>query len=430
MGRKILSGAIVLTILCAVGIVGYSFFTLKNGIKRERSWNHHISIVSYKDWDYGIRNDSTGKIVGRFDDVMPYFEPSDVAATVLVVVKDGLRGYVSAVTGEILFEPQFLYAWIDNAENNLAACVNSEHKLGFVNVNTKEIAIPFQYEFDEDIFIPDEYPKFDFVFHKGICIIPGEDGKLGLIDETGKELLPAEYSDIIDWREDSPIIILERMDDNGIRYGACDREFNMLLPFEYDILYAYDSDGENARYLALKDGKYSLLDDSLKDILPLKVDDFDTAYYSDAFIVEIDGKYGVLDESFNILIPIEYDQIEERYIGEDECLYGYTAVANYTQKLFDSNGALLSDFYVDTIEEYDSTSEEYVEHPGLKAIPELFNQGASPYIMYYFDDCWGVIDGRTREVVVPAKYEKIEYLGNGNFACVLDYKTYLISHKK
>lgn len=141
-------------------------------------------------------------------------------------------------------------------------------------------------------------------------------------------------------------------------------------------------------------------------------------------------KFGVLDESFNILIPIEYERIDEQYIGEDGCRYGYVAVANYTQKLFDSNGALLSDFYVDTIEEYDSTLDEYVENPGLKVIPELFNQGASPYIMYILDDCWGVIDGRTREVIVPAKYDKIEYLGHGDFACVLDCQTYLISHKK
>lgn len=290
MGRKILSGAIVLAILCAVGIMGYSYFTLKYGIKYERSWNHCVSIVTYNDGQCGVR-DSTGKIVGRFDEIMPYSEPCDVKTTVLVVVKDGLRGYVSAVTGEIIFEPQFLYAWIDNAENNLAACVNSDHKLGFVNVNTKEVAIPFQYDLDEDILIPDGESLFDFVFHKGICIIPGKDGKLGLIDETGKELMPAEYSGIVGWREDTSIIILERKDGNGIIYGACDRDFNMLLPFEYDGLYeSYYNNSEGPIYITSKDGKYSLLDASLKCVLPFKVDDIDSADYNEAYIVEINGK--------------------------------------------------------------------------------------------------------------------------------------------
>lgn len=430
MERKILSGAIILAILCTTGIMGYSYFTLKHGIKYEKAWNDYVSIVTYTDGQYGIRNDSTGKAVGRFDKVMPYFEPNDVAATVLVVVKDGLRGYVSAVTGEMIFEPQFLYAWIDNAENNLAACVNSDHKLGFVNVNTKEIAIPFQYEFDEDILIPNGEHLFDFVFHKGICIIPGENGNLGLIDETGKELLPVEYSDIVEWREESPIIILERKNNNGCIYGACDREFNMLLPFEYESLFAYDSDSNTPIYIASKGGKYSLLDASLKEILPYRLDDINSADYNDAYIVEINGKYGVLDESFNIIVPIEYDQIEEQYIGKDGRRYGYVAVINYTPKLFDSNGVLLSDFYVDTYEEYDSESDDYVDKPGLEVVLEPFGRGATSYLKYLFDDCWGVIDGRTREVVVPAKYDKVEYLGQRNFACVLGEKTYLITVNK
>lgn len=430
MGRKILSGVIVLAILCTAGIMGYSYFTIKYGIKYERTWNHCVSIVTYNDRRCGVRNNSTGKIVGRFDEVMPYSDPSDVETTALIVVKDGLRGYVSAVTGEIIFPPQFLYAWIDNAENNLAACVNSEQKLGFVNVKTKEIAIPFQYEFDGDILVPDGEPLFDFVFHNGLCIIPGENGNLGLIDENGNQLLPTEYSDIIDWRTNLPIIILERKDNDGcILYSTCDRMFNMLLTLEYDSLYKCYSDIEEPIYIASRNGKYGILDSLLKEILPFKFDDIDRTDYNDAYIVQIDGKYGVLNESFDIIIPIDYEHIEERYIGDD-CGCGYVAVTNYTQKLFNSEGVLLNDFYVDTHEEYDPELDSRIARPGLEVVPEPFNRTASPYIKYLLDDCWGIIDGRTREVVVPARYDKIEYLGLGNFACILDDKTYLITDNK
>lgn len=428
--RKILTGAIVLAILCTVGIMTYTYFDLKNGIKYDEPWNQCVSIVTYNNGKYGVRNDSTGKIIGHFDDVMPYYSPDDIETNSLVIVKNNLRGYVSAKTGEMLFEPQFRYAWIDNAENNLAACVNCDLKMGFVNVMTGEIAIPFQYELEEDIFLPNGDPIFDFVFHNGICIIPGKNGKLGLIDETGKQLLPAIFSDIIDWREESHVIILEKNDEEEYVYNAFDRTLNVEYPFEYNVLYKCDFDNEKPTYIASTNDKYGILDQSLKEILSFKFDHIVDTYYNEAYIVKENGKYGVMSKSFDILIPIEYERINEIYIGKDKCLYGYVADINYTEKLFDSEGMLLSDFNVDTCEEYDSKLEYYIKKPGLEVLPDPLNGKDSPYIKYLLNNCWGVIDSRTQRVIVPAKYYKVEYLGRGNFACILGDKTSFITDNK
>lgn len=426
MKRKILTGAIVLAILCTVGIMTFTYFELKFGIKYDESWNQNVSIVTYKDGKYGVRNDSTGNIMGHFDDIMPYYSPDEIETTSLVIVKDNLRGYLSAKTGEMIFEPQFLYAWIDNAENNLAACVNCEKKMGFVNLITKEIAIPFQYDFDEEIFLPNGEPLFDFVFHNGICITPGKNGKLGLIDETGKQLLPAIYSDIIDWKDGSQVIILEKDEGEAYVYNAYDRILKVEYPFEYNVLYKCNSDNENPTYIASKNDKYGILDSSLKEILTFKFDNIEYTEYNDAYILKENDKYGVVSKSCDIIIPIEYDRIKEIYIGDDKCHFGYVADINYTEKLFDYEGVLLSDFYVDTCEEYDLKLDSYVTKPGLEVLPDPLNGGDSQYIKYFFNGSWGIIDSRTKKVIVPAKYNQVEYLGQGNFACILGDKTNLI----
>lgn len=426
MVRKFISFVILLAILCTTSIMAYMYYTLKHGIKYEYPWNQYISIVTYNNGQYGIKNDSTGNIIGHFDNILPYLSPDGIESTSLVVVKDDMHGYVSAITGEMLFEPKFLYAWIDNAESNLAACVNHDNKMGFVNVKTKEIAIPFQYEFDENLFLSDGNPLFDFIFHNSICIVPGKNGELGLIDETGKQLLPSIYSDIINWEEDSKIIILEKNDGEDNVYNAYDRELDIELTFQYNTLYKCGNDNDEPKYIASYDNKYGILDHSLKEIVPFKYDDIDYSYNNDVYIVEENGKYGVLSNFFDIVIPIEYDGIKEIFIGKDECLFGYCADIDYTEKLFNSEGVLLSDFYVDTYEEYDSKLDYYIKRSGLEVLPNPLNEGNSPYIKYFLNGCRGVVDCRTKMVIVPAKYDEVEYLGQGNFACILGDKTSFI----
>lgn len=527
MKSKSISIIILFTLLCGCGIMIYSYISLKHGVMHERLWNSYISIVKYNDGQYGIKEKGTGNTYGHYDEVLPYYNSNESESSSLVVIKDGLRGYVSSTNGELLFEPQFLYAWVDDSESNLAACVNQEYKLGFVNVRTKEIAIPFQYDFDENSLVPYGKPVWDFVFSNGLCIIPGENGLIGLIDSTGTQILPTIYSDIINWKDaNTPEIILKRpvfyggigiypksfsghmyvnyieentpaekcdklaesdiilkiktdgdyvdvthLDNNEVIalimgdigtsisllvqhengsieeislvreetgqvkkyiYGVCDRNFNVILPFEYDSLekdwvavYDMEPNIHLFGYIVSRSGKYGLLDTSFKERLPLKYDIIETSNYNNSYIVASNGKYGVLNESLETLLPLIYEQIDEIELDNEEGSFGYVAVKNYSPSLFSSTGELLNDFYVKTYYEFDSESDEYIEKPGLEAMIEPNQAMTSPYIQYNFNGYYGVIDGNKR-VVVPAKYDKIEYLGNGKFACILNDITFLL----
>jgi hypothetical protein len=541
MVRKTLKTTIILAFLAGFSILGYSviskWYDKKYGKYDEWHLSSHLIAVEYNNGEIGVRKNFTKKIIGKYDDVRPSYSNS-LGATVLVTVKDNLRGYISAETGETLFEPQFLYAWIDDPESGLAACVNEDRKLGFVNVRTKETVIPFQFDYNENLFAPYNYYSrnrrsiLDFVFSDGICIVPGKDGKIGIIDKTGKILLPTIYSDIINWRDaNTPNIILKREpfsvgigivskycegyvkitkiiqdepaflqgdlkkndiilkikqenekyytdvfnmayedvlnlisgekgtkvmlsvqhenastqditivrdevrdynSDYDCVYGICDRDFKMLVPFEYNTfvknIYFYGDEYELGvkNYIVSKDGKYGILDTLFNVVLPLKYDNINPQ--DDSYTLELNGKYGIADSFFKIILPAEYDRISTIYTDED-C--EYLVKTNYVQKLYDKNGNLLNDFYIEQQEpEYDYKNEEYIEISSVfEPVFEPKQTTLSGYIQYYLDGYYGIIDDAKR-VVIPAKYDKIEYLGNGNFACDVKKYSFIIKDKK
>lgn len=442
MARKILKTAIALAFLAGFGILGYSivskWYGKKYGETDRTELTDNLTEIEYNNGETGVLNHTTDKVIGRYDKILRTFLSKESTHFTYIVVKDNLRGYISTQTGEVIFEPQFLYAWLDDPESGLAACVDKDHKLGFVNVRTKKIVIPFQFDYNENLFAPYGYSMLDFVFSNGICIVPGKDGKIGMIDKTGKVLLPTKYSDIINWRDaNTPNIILKKdaSADSEYQYvyGICDRNFKMTVPFGYNSFekntdYTDDGDIYVKNYIVSKEDKYGVLDTLFNTILPLKYDQIEAQ--NNSYLVELKGKYGVLDSNLKTILPAEYDWIYATYTDGNYDNCKYIVKKNFVQKLYDEKGKLLNDFYIEKRDgEYDYEKEEYVNNSAFESVCEPHQTILSKYIQYYLDGRYGMIDGNNR-VVIPAKYDKIEYLGNGNFVCTEEEYSFLIKDKK
>jgi hypothetical protein len=182
-------------------------------------------------------------------------------------------------------------------------------------------------------------------------------------------------------------------------------------------------------YIVSKDGKYGILDTLFKEILPKKYDKIEAQ--DNSYLVEVGGKYGVLDNVFKTVLPLEFDWISTtNHIGDDDYINDlYIARKDYVQKLYDAKGRLLNDFYVEKREsEYDEDKDKYVEKSAFEPVFEPNKTTLSAYIKYYLDGSYGIIDGAQR-VVIPAKYDKIEYLGNGNFSCTEGDYSFLFKDK-
>jgi hypothetical protein len=452
--KKIIKSIIILAVVAGIGILAYYYGTQWYHNKYGENYRWEISptlvAIQYHNGEVGILNTSTNKIMGRYDKILSshYYDMEDYdnatfvtwEGSVIIVVKNGLRGYLSDKTGAEIFKPQFTRAWIDGEESHLAACVNKEGKMGFINVKTKKVAIPFQFNFDEDSFIYDDWHQdksiYDFIFCNGICIVPGEDGKLGIIDTTGRLLLPIEFSDIINWRDaNTPHIILKKQidyddyddydddcydddgyddDGNGCLYGICDRNFNTIVDFQYSSFIKnteYSNHGNIfvKNYIVRKDGLWGILDTAFNVILPIKYDYIKAE--DNIFIVETDNKYGVLDSKLKTILPMEYDWISYQYISSEKGKF-IIAKKDYVQKLYDGTGKIIRNFYLET-RRYINVFEPMYERDRLTS-----------YVTFYLDGYYGVIEGMQR-VVIPAKYDEIEYLGGGRFACTEDGYVFL-----
>lgn len=143
----------------------------------------------------------------------------------LVCYSDGkLRGYFNVKNGKVVIPPTFRHAWIFS--DGLAA-VEDDGKVKFID-SSGNVVINNGMNCD--------VTSDNYVFHGGYLIVSSDNGeKKGLIDKTGKLVLPIEYESIE--KADYSDFWVVRKDKQSAIY---DKNMNVLIPFVDG--YAYFSD--------------------------------------------------------------------------------------------------------------------------------------------------------------------------------------------
>lgn len=311
------------------------------------------------------------KVVGCYDMVFAQDYGSSICEMFMnssmgsVLVRDkGLYGFIDPVTGEVIMEPQFIMAWDSDPISGLAACLNEELKLGFVNIESKQMVIPYQFDIDSTYLNPgwrNGYRYFDFMFRDGFSLVPGPNGKVGIINEAGEIVVPIEYDEI------------EVKD-----YGE--------LSHSWDELWYT----ETLSSVAQRDYRNNYSFD--EPVILMK---------KDSTCID---RYGVFDKNGVINIPVEYDQIAfcDSY---DKAMF--LCQNGGILRGVDEEGNLMDDFFFN----YDCA---YGDCVTVLMDPE---DKPSPYIQYMTLNGYAVIDSEFRVVIEPNDYWNIQYLGHGLFAC-------------
>lgn len=283
----------------------------------------------------------------------------------VLVRENGLYGYIDPVTGEVMMEPQFIMAWDSDPISGIAACINDELKLGFVNIETKQVVFPFQFAIDSTYLDPgwqNGYRYFDFMFRNGLSLVPGPNGKVGIINEAGEIVVPIEYDEI------------EVKD-----YGE--------LSHSWDELWY----SETMSSVVQRDYRDDYCFD--KPVILMKKDSTGVA------------RYGVFDKNGAINIPAKYDQIA--FSDSDEKVLLFCQKGGIV-KAVDKDGVLLEDFCF--LEDYS------YELEGVTVLMDP-EGNASQYIMYKTLNGFAVMGTDFKTVIEPNGYSSIQYLGHGLFAC-------------
>ena len=144
----------------------------------------------------------------------------------LVCYSDGKkRGYFSKNTGKVIIKPKYDHAWVFS--DGLAS-VDDNGSIKFID-GTDKVVI--------DQGMPYILNMEGYVFHSGYCVVDTDDGELcGLIDKTGKIVLPQEYSSI------SPTDDLEMWRiTKGKENGLLDKDLKPIIPLTECSMWVCDN---------------------------------------------------------------------------------------------------------------------------------------------------------------------------------------------
>ena len=205
-------------------------------------------------------------------------------------------------SGKTLVPP--LYSGLHPFSEGLAAVVSKTNKAGYIN-SAGKVAIPLRYSEVGD-------------FKDGLAMTTSEkkpakrdkhgnlefsEAKSGVIDQTGKVLLPFEY-DYLRWLPNNTITAAK-----GNSSMVLDRKFKTLLKFDRNtFIYDWSED----RYLASvneQQTKKQFLDQEGNRIGP-EFEDITCFRGGHAVVALKKGHYGVIDKQGQWVIPPEYARLE------------------------------------------------------------------------------------------------------------------------
>lgn len=224
----------------------------------------------------------------------------------------GKRGYFNRFTGEDVIPARYDKAWIFS---NGIACVYEKGKVHFIDHKGKDVM---------DKMFPYTGRIDDYCFHKGLCMMQGDNERIGLIDKQGNWVVEPQYFLV---QYDTKGFWL--VQDNDEHYGLLNAQGKELLPIEYDNITIHHDD--SCIFVRRLDHLNQVLDFDCKVVNPCNYTEIDQLTYPTGEYDEYDDPklaaancvtyrttewyYGLMDKKGNILTPPIYSAITA--IGPD-----------------------------------------------------------------------------------------------------------------
>jgi hypothetical protein len=134
-------------------------------------------------------------------------------------------------------------------------------------------------------------------FYKGYSIIY-ENGAQGLIDREGVMVLPTQYQSI-------------KVNEEGVAYAKLPDEWTYLTSNNKILGRIFADDlkpASNKRHIVRSAGRYGLMDDQQKWLIPLQWDSL-REIQQDLFFVRAKGKWGAVRSDNQAIVPVVFDSL-------------------------------------------------------------------------------------------------------------------------
>ena len=352
MSKKTSLIIIISVLVIIISLVISIYMPNKNKIEENFDENSETYFLLEKDEKYGITNSKEGVVIEpQYDEIIIPNPNREV-----FICKNGKESKVINAKNEEIFQKynniqaiklENIISETEQYEKNVLK-YEKDGKYGLIDMAGEEIVKP-------------KYDEISSLGYKQGQILIKEKEKYGIIDSQGNTIIKPIFDSIQsdqyytdqDKYEKSGYIVCETTED-GYRYGYYDYEGSKILDNDYNeiVRIAKVSGTDDIYLIASENGQAGVFVNNNK-IIDTK---YQSIIYNDDtknFVVEITGKYGVINNRGVEILPVEYSSIEIKGI------YIYTTKEE-EQKVFDKEGKEV-EIAFDIIVEPTKNSEYYVK---------------------------------------------------------------------
>jgi len=280
------------------------------------------------------------------------------------VYTNGLWGVIDA-NGDIVISPEYEEMIVIPNNQKPVFIVTYDLNVSDMTYKTKAINENNELLFtDYDrVEILDNHDKSNSIYYEKSILKVLKDGKYGVINYDGKEVIKCEYDEIIPATGLNNILIVKKDGKYGVINGLgttiISPEYDSVTPLSTKPEDGYIIRNEDGYGIALtskkiiispqykeikkvtgndmyvvKDNTWKIVNKSNETILEVEFDDVTEINGQNVSIVK-DGKHGLISTEGNMLIPVEYDSLkyafDNYYIVSKEGKYGIVDTSNYSQ---------------------------------------------------------------------------------------------------
>lgn len=132
-----------------------------------------------------------------------------------------------------------------------------------------------------------------------------KEGKYGLVDFYGKELLACEYDNIDTLKGVENSLIISK---DG-KYGVSDKSGNIIVKPEYKKIEKIENNYKNGYIVVNSEDKYGIIGFDKTVVLECKYDEVKGIYSNNLFVIKKDGKYQIINKEEETVLKDKFDDI-------------------------------------------------------------------------------------------------------------------------
>ena len=135
-----------------------------------------------------------------------------------------------------------------------------------------------------------------------------ENGLYGLVDFSGKEIIPAEYSNIESLKGIQKSIVVEKDGLKGIVNGTLG---SLVIECKYNDITALSEDTADNGYIVSVNGKYGVVSGTGSEILACNYNEIKKVAGNNMYVVKDDSGLKIINNSLNVIKDSGFDSVTE-----------------------------------------------------------------------------------------------------------------------